>query len=64
MNTDRNAPPTEEGLSGATLFYGIVVLFLLLLFAGATYGVSSVALVGWLILLVGWVAFWVSKRRR
>ena len=64
MDADRNTPPSEEGLSGAALFYGIVVLFLLLLFAGATVGVSSVALVGWLILLVGWVSFWVSKRRR
>ncbi len=63
MSTEQH-PPTEEGPSGATLFYGIVVLLILLLFAGATFGVGSVALVGWLVLLVGWVGLWTSRRRR
>jgi hypothetical protein len=51
-------------MSVVTLFYGIFLLFVLLLFAGATFGVSTVELGVWLLLLVGWVTFWMVKRRR
>lgn len=64
MSNDRNPPATKQGLSVVTLFYGIFLLLVLLLFAGATFGVGTPELGLWLVLLVGWVSFWVVKRRR
>jgi hypothetical protein len=51
-------------MSVVTLVYGIFLLFVLLLFAGASFGVGTPELGLWLLLLVGWVTFWMVKRRR
>ena len=41
-----------------------ILLFVLLLFAGTTFGVGTPELGLWLLLLVGWVTYWMVKRRR
>ena len=53
-------------MSVVTLFYGIFLLFVLLLFAGTILGggVGTPELGLWVLLLVGWVSFWTVKRQR
>ena len=61
MSTD---PSTESrpGLSIGALFLGLLVLLALLVAFG--FGVGQVELAIWFALVIGWVSFWVVKRRR
>ena len=60
----RRPDETEEraGMSVTTLILGLFVLVLLPGIAGFGMGVPE--LIVWFALMVGWVALWVSKRRR
>lgn len=53
----------KPGLSKAALVYG---LFLLTLFGFAVsgFGVGTPEILVWLVLVAGWVTFWMVKRRR
>jgi positive regulator of sigma E activity len=62
MTIDHGAD-VKRGLTVAALFYGLFLLFLVLVAAGA-FGVGAPELVIWLVLVAGWVSFWTVKRRR
>jgi len=66
MSLDDNTTAPRQGLSVAALGYGIFLLIALFVLMAlvAGFGIGTPELVLWLVLLAGWVTFWMLRRRR
>ncbi len=65
MDQHTSAPVVRQPLSMASLWYGVFLLVALPMVAVAVTGgmIGTIELALWMVLILGWVSYWMYRRR-